>query len=53
MMSLTPLHLKTLEGIERECIPRLVEVLRQEGLEPVRYAIQDITGWHAKYDPRI
>ena len=28
-------HLKTLEEIERDCIPGLVEVLREEGVEGV------------------
>ena len=35
----TPPHLKTLEEIERECIPSLVQVLREEGLEAVRYSL--------------
>jgi hypothetical protein len=30
-------HLRTLEEIERECIPGLVQVLREENLEVVRY----------------
>ena len=33
----TPPHLKALEEIERDCIPGLVRVLREEGLEAVRY----------------
>ncbi len=37
-------HLKTLEEIERTCIPGLVEVLRTEGVEGVRYALWDMTG---------
>lgn len=52
-MSLTPPHLETLEQIERECIPGLVEVLRWEGIEGVRYALFDMTNWHADYDPCI
>ena len=36
-MGETPQHLKTLEGIERKCILGLVQVLREEGLEAVRY----------------
>jgi hypothetical protein len=36
-MNGTPPHLKTLEVIERECIPGLVRVLKEEGLEAVRY----------------
>ena len=50
-MKHTPPHLKTLEEIERECIPGLVEVLRWEGIEAVRYALFDMTNWHADYDP--
>jgi hypothetical protein len=46
-------HLKVLEEIEREAIPGLVEVLRTEGVERVRYALWDMTGWHANYDPAI
>ena len=46
----TPPHLKALEEIERGCIPGLVEVLREEGLEAVRYFLWDMTGWHRDYD---
>jgi len=46
-------HLKTLEEIERDCIPGLVEVLREEGVEAIRYAMWDMTGWHRDYDPCI
>ena len=46
-------HLRTLEEIERDCIPGLVEVLRGEGAEGVRYAMWDMTGWHRDYDPCI
>jgi hypothetical protein len=46
-------HLKTLEEIECDCIPGLVEVLREEGIEGVRYAMWDMTGWHQDYDPCI
>ena len=47
----TPTHLKTLEKIERECLPGLVRILREEGLEAVRYFLWDLTGWHHNYDP--
>ena len=50
-MGETPQHLRTLEEIERECIPGLVRVLREEGLESVRYFLWDLTGWHRDYDP--
>ncbi len=46
-------HLKTLEEIEQECIPGLVEVLRTEGVDGVRYALWDMTRWHEHYDPCI
>jgi hypothetical protein len=42
-------HLKTLEEIEREGLPGLAEVLRQEGLDAVRYVLWDVTGWHEDY----
>lgn len=37
-------HLKTLEEIERDCVPGLLEILRTEGIEGVRYALRDMTG---------
>lgn len=46
-------HLKSLEEIERDCIPGLVEVLKTEGIEGIRYALWEMTDWHAKYDPCI
>ena len=46
-------HLKTLEEIERDCIPGLVEVLRTESIEGVRYALWDMTRWHERYVPCI
>ncbi len=39
-------HLEALEEIERDCIPGLVEVLREEGLEAVRYFLWNTTGRH-------
>ena len=48
-----PPHLKPLEEIERKCVPGLVEVLRWEGIEGVRYALFDMRGWHRDYDPCI
>ncbi len=47
----TPLNLKALEEIEREGILGLVEVLREEGIEAVRYVLWDATGWHKDYSP--
>lgn len=46
-------HLKSLEEIERDCIPGLVEVLKTEGTKGVRYALWDMTHWHVRYDPCI
>jgi len=40
----TPPHLKVLEEIEVAGIPGLLEVLREEGLDGVRYALWDATG---------
>jgi hypothetical protein len=37
-------HLKVLEEIEQAGIPVLMEVLREEGLDGVRYALWDATG---------
>ena len=42
----TPPHLKPLEDMEKTGIPGLVEVLREEGLDTVRYVLWDATGWH-------
>ncbi len=50
-MSHTPPHLEALEEIERDGIPGLVKVLREEGLDGVRYALWDATGWHRDYSP--
>jgi hypothetical protein len=47
----TPTHLKALEEIEREGISGLVEVLREEGTDAVRYVLWDATGWHRDYSP--
>ncbi len=46
-------RLKALKEIERNCVPGLVEVLRTEGVEGVRYALFDMTGWHRDYDPCV
>ena len=46
-------HLEDLAHIERDCIPGLVEVLRTEGVEGVRYALWDMTRWHERYDPCV
>ena len=42
----TQSHLKALEEIECNGLPGLVEVLREEGLDAVRYVLWDATGWH-------
>ena len=44
-----PEHLEALEEIETHGLPGLAEVLRQEGLEAVRYVLWDATGWHENY----
>ncbi len=43
-------HLKTLKETEQTCVPGLVEILRTERIEGVRYVLFDITGWHRDYD---
>jgi hypothetical protein len=45
----TPEHLEVLEEIERDGLPGLGEVLRQEGLEAVHYLLWEATGWHRDY----
>ena len=40
-------HLKTLEEIQRTALPGLLEVLRTEGIDGVRYALWDMTGWRS------
>ena len=47
----TPPHLKPLEEIEKTGIPGLVEVLREEDLNAVRYVLWDATAWHRDYSP--
>jgi hypothetical protein len=47
----TPQHPKAPEEIERECLPGLVRVLREEGVDAVRYFLWHMTGWHRDYDP--
>jgi hypothetical protein len=47
-----PPHLKALQEIEKTGIPGLlVEVLREEGLDAVRYVLWDATAWHRDYSP--
>lgn len=45
----TPPHLKALEEVEREGIPSLTEVLREEDIDAVRYALWYAPGWHRAY----
>jgi len=44
-------HLKALEEVEREGIPGLVELLREESIDALRYTLCDATGWHRDYSP--
>lgn len=46
---MTPGHLEALEEIERDGLPGLTEVLRQEGLDAARFVLWDLTGWHEEY----
>ena len=46
-------HLKALEEIKRTALPGLVGVLRTAGIEGVRYAPWDATGWHRDYAPCV
>src|SRR5215217_7302654 len=34
-----------------DSLPGLVEVLREGGIDAVRYALRDATGWHRDYGP--
>ena len=47
----TPPHLQTLEEMESQGIPGLLEVLREEGIDGVRYALWNVSGWHSDYSP--
>lgn len=49
----TPPHLKALEEIERGGILGLLEALRKGGIDAVRYALWDATGWHRDYSPLV
>ena len=40
----TPPHLKTLEVIEKTGVPSLIEVLREESLDVIRYVLWGSTG---------
>ena len=44
-------HPKTLEEVERTTMPGLVEVLRTEGIDGVRYSLWDMAGRHRDYSP--
>ena len=48
-MSSRSSQLKALEQVEREGIPGLVEVLREEGLDAVRHLLWEATAWHCAY----
>ncbi len=50
-MATNPPHLQALEEIENTSIPGLVEVLREEGLDAVRYVLWDATGWYGDHSP--
>jgi hypothetical protein len=50
-MGNTPPYLKALKEIERHGSPGLMEVLREEGIDGVRYALWSATGWHRDYSP--
>ena len=47
----TPPHLQALEEVEQAGIPGLLEVLREEGIDGVRYALWNVSGWHRDYSP--
>jgi len=37
--------------MERAGVPGLLEVLREEGIDGVRYALWNVSGWHRDYSP--
>ena len=43
-------RLETLEKIENTCVPDIIGVFREEGLDAASYALFDTTGWHVEYD---
>ena len=43
--------LQALEEVEKAGIPGLLEVLREEDIDGVRYALWNATGWHREYSP--
>jgi hypothetical protein len=47
----TPPHLQALDEIERAGLPGLLEVLREEGIDSVRCALWNVSGWHRDYSP--
>lgn len=47
----TPPHLQALKEVERAGLPGLLEVLREEGIDGVRYALWNVSGWHRAYSP--
>jgi hypothetical protein len=50
-MGITPPHLRILEKVDRDGIPGPLEVLREEGIDGVRHALWDATGWHRANSP--
>jgi hypothetical protein len=49
----TPPHLQALSEIEQAGIPGLLEVLREEGIDGVCYALWKATGWRCYYSPPV
>ncbi|MCA1731369.1 MAG: hypothetical protein LC751_18815 [Actinobacteria bacterium] len=50
-MKATPPHLKALEEVEQHGLPGLMEVMREEGTDAVRYVLWTTTSWHLDYNP--
>ncbi len=48
-MKYTSPHLQALEEIEQAGIPGLLEMLREEGIDGVRYALWNASGCHFNY----
>jgi hypothetical protein len=50
-MGTTPPRLQALKEVKRAGIPGLLEVLREEGIDDVRYVLWNVSGWHRDYSP--
>ncbi len=52
-MEYIPQHLVVIEEIEKNHTPGLREILIEDGLEAVKFAMWADTGWHETHDPYV